>query len=86
MSNMGMDFKAPKQNDGAQWEKVRILFENGFAFHSCGCGGPGLRPARLRDVPQFLYENTTRTEGQVLLEKFASRKRPPRLHRRTKRR
>src|SRR2546423_783849 len=47
MKNMGLDFKAPPQDDVKQWKKVEILFHQGFAFHSCGWG-PGARPAELR--------------------------------------
>jgi hypothetical protein len=54
MSNMGLDFKAPRQRDKRQWKKVRILFERGYTYHSCGCGGPGYRPRTLAEVPAFL--------------------------------
>ena len=56
MHNMGLDFKAPKQTDVEQWKKVEILFNRGYNYHSCGCSGPGPRPARLKDVPTFLEE------------------------------
>src|SRR5688572_14219112 len=56
MQNMGLDFKAPKQTDVEQWQKVEILFNNGYAYHSCGCSGPGPRPARLQDASRFLEE------------------------------
>src|SRR4026208_2377632 len=56
MQNMGLDFKAPRQSDIRQWKKVALLFAHGYAYHSCGCSGPGPRPALLREVPQFLAE------------------------------
>ena len=56
LSNMGLDFKAPRQTDKEQWRKVELLLQNGINYSLCGCGGPGFRPARLRDVPQFLQE------------------------------
>jgi hypothetical protein len=56
MHNMGLDFKAPKQTDVEQWKKVEVLFDHGYAYGSCGCNGPGERPARLKDVPAFLQE------------------------------
>jgi len=65
MHNMGLDFKAPKQTDIEQWKKVVVLFKHGFAYHSCGCCGPGRRPARLKNVPAFLQESKHMvTEGQ----------------------
>jgi NAD-dependent SIR2 family protein deacetylase len=70
MSNMGHDFKAPKQNDLKQWEKVRLLYEHGFAYHSCGCGGPGFRPAELNQVQAFFEGNLPKSEGQSLLLKI----------------
>ncbi len=54
MHNMGLDFKAPSQTDGEQWQKVAMLFANGYKFSSCGCDGPGPRPARLKEVAAFL--------------------------------
>jgi hypothetical protein len=54
MHNMGLDFHAPRQSDIKQWRKVAILHAHGIDFSSCGCGGPGERPATLRDVPAFL--------------------------------
>lgn len=56
MGNMGLDFRAPRQADKEQWRKVELLFENGINYCSCGCGGPGFRPTRLRDVPSFLEQ------------------------------
>ncbi|RYZ67103.1 MAG: hypothetical protein EOP09_11605, partial [Proteobacteria bacterium] len=60
MTNMGWDFKVPRQTDVEQWKKVELLAKNGWSFHSYCCGdsnlGPGPRPARLKEVPQFLEE------------------------------
>jgi hypothetical protein len=53
MHNMGHDFQAPKQTDIKQWKKVELLYQNGYTYHSCGCGGPGYRPSRLQEVPVF---------------------------------
>ena len=68
---MGFDFEAPKKDDRKQWEKVRILFENGFNFYSCGCCGPGYRPAHLREVYVFIESERTLSEGEILLRKIA---------------
>ncbi len=59
MTNMGWDFKVPKQTDVEQWKKVEVLAQHGYNFQSwCFWGephkGPGPRPARLRDVEAFL--------------------------------
>src|SRR5262245_61317298 len=54
MADMGLDFKAPRRSNVKQWKKVEVLFRHGFTYHSCGCCGPGLRPAELREVADFL--------------------------------
>lgn len=56
MVDLGLDFKAPRQRDREQWEKVELLYRHGYTFHSCGCSGPGPRPNRLKEVPVFLVE------------------------------
>ena len=56
MSNLGKDFKAPRQSDVKQWQKVQDLYANGYSFGSCGCVGPGPRPATLKEVKPFLAE------------------------------
>ncbi|MBU7314709.1 hypothetical protein [Paenibacillus oleatilyticus] len=72
MNNMGHDFQAPKQKDIKQWKKVETLYAHGFSYHSCGCGGPGYRPAKLNEVEAFLEANQTfKTEGEVLLRKLS---------------
>ncbi|MFS0553950.1 hypothetical protein [Brevibacillus sp. 179-C9.3 HS] len=71
MKDMGHDFKAPKQTDVKQWKKVEILFQHGFTYHSCGCGGPGYRPAQLNEVNAFLEKNRRfQTEGEKLLNRL----------------
>lgn len=64
---MGLDFKAPPQDDVRQWEKVRLLAAYGFRYFSCGCSGPGPRPADLRDVEAFLRDRIPKSEGERLL-------------------
>ena len=54
MCNMGLDFKAPRQNEIEQWEKARQLYAHGYLWSSCGCNGPGLAVATLKDVQPFL--------------------------------
>ncbi len=70
MVDMGLDFKAPKQKDVKQWQKVQLLYSHGFTFHSCGCCGPGLRPAELKDVEAFLANTLPRSAGEALLAKI----------------
>ncbi len=72
---MGMDFKPPSQQNLRQWKKVEILFQHGFAYHSCGCGGPGYRPRYLSEVQDFLATQLSHTEneGQILLQKIEAR-------------
>jgi len=70
MADMGHDFKAPKQNNIKQWEKVKILFEHGFTYHSCGCCGPGFRPSELIEVADFINDNLSKSEGLKLLNRI----------------
>ncbi len=74
MVSMGLDFKAPKHSDVKQWKKAEILHQNGVHFGSCGCDGPGYRPARLDQVEHFLATdervNKRKSEGAKLLEKI----------------
>lgn len=51
---MGLDFSAPKKKDKEHWKVVEILHQKGITFHSCGCSGPGYRPTKLRELPEFL--------------------------------
>lgn len=37
------------------------LYEYGTIFDSCGCCGPGVRPAKLRDVEAFFTERAKAT-------------------------
>jgi hypothetical protein len=73
MTNMGWDFKVPKQKDVEQWKKVELLAQNGYTFHSrCWWGephkGPGPRPARLRDVEPFLKEERRKAGEEQQME------------------
>ncbi|MBE1442430.1 putative RNA-binding Zn-ribbon protein involved in translation (DUF1610 family) [Paenibacillus sp. OAS669] len=68
MKDMGHDFKAPRQNDLKQWLKVEQLYQHGFTYHSCGCGGPGYRPAKLSEVEKFIRSRKDfASEGERLL-------------------
>jgi hypothetical protein len=76
MADMGHDFKAPKQSAADQWEKIRILYEHGFAFQSCGCCGPGYRPTELEEVYEFIEGHRPKSEGELLLKRFEERSKP----------
>jgi DNA-directed RNA polymerase subunit RPC12/RpoP len=77
MSSMGLDFKPPRQSDTRQWQKVEQLYLHGFAYHSCGCGGPGYRPRTLSEVPAFLSRQPPRSEGESLLRRIFAREAGP---------
>lgn len=50
MTEMGRDFAAPRKASAAQWRKLEILIAEGVRFDSCGCSGPGPRPATLGEA------------------------------------
>lgn len=72
MADTGLDFKPPAVEDAEHWEVIAFLFERGFAFHSCGCGGPGFRPSRWSGVPAFLESHRCRSAGEFLAARFAA--------------
>ena len=76
MADMGKDFHAPRSRNVKQWEKVRALYSAGFSFDSCGCCGPGARPKTLREVTDFVKSRRPLSDGEELLRKIATRKRP----------
>lgn len=61
MHSMGLDFKAPRKHDVQQWRKVKMLYDNGFTYHTCGYGA-GHRPKRLSEVTAFLQEEAQQRE------------------------
>lgn len=73
MAGMGLDFRPPRQGDTRQWAKVQLLFLNGYAYFSCGDGGPGYRPRTLREVPEFLASRPPRSLGEALLRRITAR-------------
>jgi hypothetical protein len=75
MTNLGKDFKAPRQGDVRQWQKVQELYANGYSFDSCGCSGPEPRPATLQEVKPFLAEQKrlkAERERQARIEQRAA--------------
>ena len=83
MADMGHDFKAPKFGDLKQWEKVRILYEHGFNFYSCGCCGPGMRPRELKEVYEFIESERDKSDGELLLQKIDQNTQPGATNRRS---
>lgn len=45
MIDAGRDFRAPKKGDRNSWSVVIKLLASGARYDSCGCTGPGYRPA-----------------------------------------
>jgi DNA-directed RNA polymerase subunit RPC12/RpoP len=74
MKSMGLDFRSPKKTNHKQWKKLKLLYMNGFTFHSCGCG-TGPRPATLGQVKGYLEDNKVySSEGERLLQQFKDRR------------
>lgn len=49
---MGRDFKAPRKGDDSAWRAVASVIASGQNYDSCGCTGPGYRPATAAQVRQ----------------------------------
>lgn len=49
MSNIGLDFKAPKKDKINEWKIVRSMYKLGNTFHTCGCNGPGYIPQNSKE-------------------------------------
>ena len=73
MASMGLDFRPPPRRAVEHWAVVEHLFSFGFAYHSCGCSGPGYRPHRWEDVPAFLAAGREQSAGEELLARFAAK-------------
>ena len=73
--SIGLDFKAQKKHDRIAWKAAQLLYAGGVIFHSCGCNGPGYRPAHPREVDAFLATNQIdkAADGERLLLKFKAR-------------
>ena len=73
MIDMGLDFKAPRKTEVQAWEVLRLLAQQGFTFHGCGCF-VGFRPPKtLGQVPQWLARHRRKSKGEELLHRIASR-------------
>jgi hypothetical protein len=65
VANMGLDFKAPPQDDRKRWQLAEELWTIGETFHSCGCSGPGYRPRDLPAYREFLVERRREYHGTL---------------------
>jgi hypothetical protein len=74
MAEMGLDFKAPPQNDKDAWKIMQALYDHGFNFRSCGCFVGYKPPRTLREVPEWIAEHRRQNDGERLLQKFADKK------------
>jgi hypothetical protein len=73
LRNMGRDFKAPPKTDKEHWQAVAMLYDAGYAYHGCGCGGSGYRPSRLDEIPAFLAEQVRIPQEQERAQRLALR-------------
>jgi hypothetical protein len=75
MSAMGTAFRAPKQSNIKQWQKVKLLIGAGFNFTRYS----GPMPQQLEDVPAFLekHRQMQLTPGERLLEKLQQEPKKP---------
>lgn len=76
MTEMGLDFRAPRKGDRESWQIAEILAANGFTFHGCGCYVGYSPPQLLREVPAWLEQRRQPQEGERLAAQFAARARP----------
>jgi hypothetical protein len=56
MNDMGVDFKAPPQQDQRQWLKIAVLYSFGIRFEwdRETSDGPGPRPATVGALEDYL--------------------------------
>ena len=73
MASMGMDFRPPSRSDPEAWSVIQVLYENGFAFKGCGCSVGYAPPRHSADLPEWLRQHATQSQGEKLLEKIARR-------------
>ena len=73
MAPMGLDFRPPPKRNEEAWDIIRTLYEHGCAFTGCGCSVGYTPPARKAELPGWLKQHTTQSEGERLLEAIARR-------------
>lgn len=65
MTDMGLDFKAPRQADENAWRILQGMYCIGHSFHTCGCDGPGYIPKAKADYRRYLEERLSSFEEQL---------------------
>jgi len=70
MTDMGLDFKAPRKSDVEAWKILATLAQNGFTFHGCGCDVGFVPPRTLGEVPRWLQAHRRKSKGEKLLDKI----------------
>lgn len=66
---MGLNFKAPKNSDLKQWRKAELLYDNGYAWNDCGCGGSGPHAETLRVVEQLIRIRDEQKRAHIIKSK-----------------
>ena len=56
MTDLGLDFKAPKKDKVKEWQIIQGLYKSGKVFHTCGCDGIGFVPKNERDYKDYLLK------------------------------
>jgi hypothetical protein len=57
MTDLGLDFKAPKKDKTKEWEIIKGLYRIGKSFYSCGCNGIGYVPKNEKEYKEYLLKN-----------------------------
>lgn len=70
MTDMGLDFKAPRKTEVEAWKILELLAQNGFTFHGCGCSVGFTPPRKLREVPEWLKAHRRKSKGEKVLDKI----------------
>lgn len=74
MAAMGLDFRPTSSKDVDAWNIISILYENGFAFKGCGCGGGLTPPKKQSEINEWLNMHVRKSEGEILLNSILQRK------------
>jgi hypothetical protein len=78
MWEMGRQFKAPKQTDIKQWQKVEALVRAGITFHRQRLYQYRNMPELLREVAQFVEEVKKETQGERRIGESVKRRKKKR--------
>jgi inhibitor of KinA sporulation pathway (predicted exonuclease) len=84
MTDMGLDFKAPRRTDVEAWKMLEALAQNGFKFQGCGCDVGLIPPRTLREVPQWLEQHRRKSDVERQLATIDRRAKARRENRKPK--